>query len=72
VRHHLFDKLTVAAFSTFGALTSSTGFIHACDGVMKSLRSVNVYGVCFSNQQSVEVAEIVHTNPLEKAIVYAE
>ena len=32
-----------ASFTFSGALSCSTGLMHACEGVMKSLRSVSVY-----------------------------
>lgn len=35
-----------ASFTFSGVLSCSTGLIHACDGVMKSLRSVSVCVGC--------------------------
>jgi hypothetical protein len=38
-----------ASFTFSGALSCSTGLMHACEGVMKSLRSVSVYLNCVSS-----------------------
>lgn len=57
-----------ASFTFSGALSCSTGLMHACEGVMKSLRSVSVYLDCVSSGAHVVFEQSAPTRAPENAI----